>query len=121
MASINTLANTANTINNTEYDIYPSLVKNWPLVKVYGSDFRPMLKEMADTVDRLQLWDWFRNEDPPGGSGYMFWGHENVSLINCNLPNNEHSGATFGFAMRCMQSIAKNGFDEWKKSQQQPE
>ena len=117
---IHTLANTA-TAANTENAVYPSSIEHWPLIKVYECDFRPMLIEMADTVTKLQLWDWFRNENPPGGSGYMFWGHTNVSQININLPNNEHSGATFGYAMRCMQSIAKNGFDEWKKSQQKPE
>ena len=37
-------------------------VNEWPLIKVYGRDFRPMLKDMADTVDRLQLWKWFANE-----------------------------------------------------------
>lgn len=96
-------------------------VTEWPLIKVYGCDFRPMLKEMADTVDKLELWGWFKFEPPPDDTGYMFWGHTNVKLISDGLPNNQHSGATFGVAMRCMQSIAKNGFDEWRKSQNQPE
>ena len=96
-------------------------VNEWPLIKVYGRDFRPMLKDMADTVDRLQLWNWFANESPPGGSGYMYWGHPNIDLISNGLSDNQHSGATFGFAMRCMQSIAKNGFDEWKNMQKQLE
>ena len=85
----------------------------WKEVKVYGSDFRPLLKEMADTVDRLELWDWFQNESPPKDCGYMYWGHENIDKISNNLPSNPHSGATFGYAMRCMQAIAKQGFDHW--------
>jgi len=96
-------------------------VDEWPLINVYGRDFRPMLKEMADTVDRLGLWSWFRNESPPHGSGYIYWIHPNVDLISDGLPDNQHSGATFGLAMRCMQSIAKNGFAEWNNSQKQPE
>ena len=28
-----------------------------------------------------------------------------------------HSGATFAYCMRCMQAIAKDGFDEWSKKQ----
>ena len=51
----------------------------------------------------------------------MFWGHPNIDLISNGLSDNQHSGATFGFAMRCMQSIAKNGFDEWKNMQKQLE
>lgn len=86
----------------------------WPLVKVYGSDFRSDLKDMADTVTRLELWEWFRTESPPEGQGYMFWGHDNVNKISSGLDDNRHSGATFGYAMRCMQCIAKNGFDKWK-------
>tara|TARA_Y100000591_G_scaffold225479_1_gene196607 strand:+ start:11253 stop:11552 length:300 start_codon:yes stop_codon:yes gene_type:complete len=85
----------------------------WKEVNVYGSDFRPLLKEMADTVDRLELWDWFKNEDPPEDRGYMYWGHENIDKISKGLPSNPHSGATFGYAMRCMQAIAKQGFNHW--------
>ena len=85
----------------------------WKEVNVYGSDFRPLLKEMADTVDRLELWFWFKNEDPPEDRGYMYWGHENISKISKGLPSNPHSGATFGYAMRCMQAIAKQGFNQW--------
>ena len=96
-------------------------VSQWPLIVVYGSDFRPALKEMADTIDSLGYWDWFKNEKPPQDKGYMYWGHPNVSSINKNLKNNNHSGATFGYALRCMQSIAVNGFDKWKNMQLQPE
>tara|TARA_B100000963_G_C22636529_1_gene677914 strand:- start:2381 stop:2698 length:318 start_codon:yes stop_codon:yes gene_type:complete len=89
----------------------------WPYIKVYGSDFRPYLKDMADTVTRLELWDWFKNESPPDDRGYMFWGHSNIDKISNGLPENPHSGATFGFCMRCMQAIAKDGFDEWCRKQ----
>ena len=95
-------------------------VNGWPLIKVYGCDFRKPLKEMADTVDRLEMWHWFKNEKPPDDSGYMYWGHENINMINRCLPTNEHSGATFGFAMRCMQAIAIKGFDEWKAGYDTP-
>ena len=89
----------------------------WPYIKVYGSDFRPYLKDMADTVTRLELWDWFKNESPPNDKGYMYWRHSNIDKISNGLPENPHSGATFGFCMRCMQSIARDGFDEWSRKQ----
>ena len=104
ITAINTPDNSTDiSADNTKNVVYPSSIEEWPHIKVYGTDFRPMLQEMADTISRLEL---------------LYWGHKNVSLISNNLPNNEHSGATFGYAMRCMQSIAKNGFDEWKNSQQ---
>ena len=87
--------------------------QNWKPVQVYGCDFRPSLKDMADTVDRLELWDWFKNESPPEDCGYTYWKHENIDKISNGLDNNDHSGATFGYAMRCMQAIAKQGFDHW--------
>ena len=97
-------------------DPYSTLsFEQWKPVSVYGSDFRPSLKDMADTVDRLELWNWFKNESPPPGEGYMFWDHENVFAISNGLTNNQHSGATFGLAMRYMQAIAKAGFEDWNK------
>lgn len=87
--------------------------EQWKFVRVYGSDFRPCLKDMADTTERLKLWDWFKNESPSDNTGYTYWGHKNVWAIFYGLKDNQHSGATFGFAMRCMQSIAKQGFKKW--------
>ena len=87
--------------------------KQWKPVKVYGIDFRESLKDMADTIDRLEFWDWLKNENPPSNEGYMFWDHKNVNAISDGLNDNQHSGATFAFAMRCMQSIAKLGFEHW--------
>ena len=88
-------------------------LQNWKSVTVYGSEFNQELKTMADTVDSLNLWDWFRTEDPPSDMGYSWWNHPNISLISNKLPNNPHSGATFSFAMRQMQEIARKGFDAW--------
>lgn len=95
--------------------VTPAELESWPYVEVYGCNFNKELKEMADTVTRLNLWNWFQTESPPENTGYMYWGHPNISNINNELKNNEHSGATFSFALRCMQSIAKKGFGEWRK------
>lgn len=97
---------------------YPNNKEGWRYVEVYGTDFRDELIMMANTVDKLNLWQWFKSESPPDHKGYSYWGHENVNLINKSLPQNNHSGATFAFAMRVMQSIAKNGFDHWNNLKQ---
>lgn len=88
--------------------------EDFPRVTVYGFDFRRSLKDMADTVTRLELWGWF-HEEPPSNTGYTYWGHENVSKISDGLENNDHSGATFGYCMRQMQAIAAKGFNTWKE------
>jgi len=40
----------------------------------------------------------------------MFCDESNVTKISNGLQDNSHSGATFGYCMRCMEYIAKNGF-----------
>ena len=93
--------------------IYPQNTNEWRLVEVYGQDFRSNLLDMAQTATRLNLWNWFKNESPPQGEGYQFWDHENINKVSGGLKNNNHSGATFGYCMRQMQFIAKNGFETW--------
>lgn len=91
--------------------------EEWPYIEVYGGDFRACLKDMADTVTRLELWDWFKNESPPDGKGYAWWDHPNINKISDGLQNNPHTGATFAYCMRCMQAISKDGFDSWSRKQ----
>lgn len=97
--------------------IQTPLREEWPIIKVYGMDFRYCLKDMADTITRLELWDWFKNESPPVDKGYSWWDHPNINKISDGLTDNSHSGATFGYCMRCMQSIANNGFNDWCNQQ----
>ena len=94
--------------------LYPTDITEWPYVEVYGSNFASHLLDAANTITRLELWDWFKNESPPKNSGYAFWDHENKTKISNGLQNNDHSGATFAYCMRCMQSIAKYGFENFK-------
>ena len=89
-------------------------IDNFPKITVYEADFRSCLKDMADTITRLDLWDWFHNS-PPMSTGYIYWDHENKNKISNGLKNNQHSGATFAYCMRQMQAIANKGFDKWKE------
>ena len=91
-------------------------VSDYKFVSVYDCDFRTEIKTMADTITDLDLWKWFRTVDPPKDKGYSWWEHTNIELISKTLPNNPHSGATFAYCMRQMQSIAKNGFTKWNSS-----
>ena len=97
----------------------PDNPEEWPHVKVYGANFVPDLINLKKTIDILELWEWMKNNNPPDDKGYTFWGHENISKISKKLDElygNPHSGATWGYAMRVMQSIAENGFTEWKRT-----
>ena len=71
--------------------------------------------DMIKTINRLELWEWFRDEKPPEGEGYMFWGHKNVNAISNGLENNNHSGASFGMCMRQIQFIEGNGWEAWNE------
>ncbi|MDA9846595.1 hypothetical protein N9C10_01525 [Flavobacteriaceae bacterium] len=95
---------------------YSKDVAKWPIIKVCGQEFQIELLEMANTVTKLNLWDWFKNESPPPQCGYMWWSHPNADIIRENLSNrNVHSGASFAYCMRIMEKIAKEGFNSLKK------
>ena len=96
-------------------NIQTPTLSTWKTITVYGSDFTPELKMMADTITKLELWEWLRNYSPDKGKGFMWSSDKNIKKISNALPQNNHSGATFAYAMRQMEFIAKNGFDEWNK------
>jgi hypothetical protein len=91
---------------------YPSNKTAWKPTTIYDSDFRPELIMMAQTIDNLKLWTWLETFNPSNGS-FMFDPHENINAISSKLPVNNHSGATFAYAMRIMQCIAQKGFEYW--------
>ena len=95
---------------------YPQDITRWRMITVYDVDFRRCLVDMANVVTEENLWDWFKNESPPNDKGYMYWEHPNVDKIEKGLDDNPHSGATFGYCMRQMQAIAKQGFENWNRS-----
>jgi hypothetical protein len=76
--------------------------------------FGDSLREMAETITQLELWEWFRKESPPKNIGYSWWIHPNIDLISEALVSNNHSGASFACAMRNMQIISIKGFVPWK-------
>ena len=102
--------------NSGEYrNIQTPTLSTWKTIMIYGSDFTPELKMMADTITKLELWEWLRNYSPDKGKGFMWSSDKNIKKISNALPQNNHSGATFAYAMRQMEFIAKNGFDKWNK------
>ena len=90
-------------------------VSDWPLIEVYGSDFRPSLKHMYDAITILNLWDFIRQNPPDADKGYMFSNAEEIYQIGNHtlVERDGHSGATFAYAMRIMQKIAHVGWNNF--------
>ena len=86
-----------------------------PFIGGYGFNMNQEIDDMIKTTNRLQVWEWFRDEEPPENAGYCYWGHENVNAISNGLENNNHSGASFGICMRQIQFIAKNSWEAWNE------
>lgn len=77
----------------------------------------PVMFDMAEIVSELNLWEWFRTEKPKKGIGYMWMEHDNLTRIT-NHPKFDggvHSGSSYAWTLRQIQSIAINGFEEWDK------
>ena len=93
--------------------MYPKDINDWPCVKVYGTDFRRCLLNAANAITNYELWDWLKNYNPEEGKGFMFSSDQNINLIGNALDSDGHSGATFAYTMRCMETIAKDGFESF--------
>jgi hypothetical protein len=70
---------------------------------------RDMLMDMYQAVTRLEAWNEVLVE--PGAGGFMFGAQDLTSRVSAALANpGVHSGASFGFCMRVMQKIARDGW-----------
>jgi hypothetical protein len=72
------------------------------------------------TITNLELWDWLRQYQVDENRGFMFSNNSNLDRIGKYMESQPdsvgHSGGSFGFTMRHLQFIAKNGLDEYKKA-----
>jgi len=93
--------------------------QDFPLITVYGEDFRHELANMHNVITQLGLWAWLKTYEPPRNKGYMFCNDENVYRIfnHEKIVADGHSGATEATCLRYMQIIAKHGMEELKKYQ----
>ena len=73
-----------------------------------------MLADAYQAITACDLWDWMRVFRPKDGEGFMFANHPNLDRINEEMKYQGHSGASYGWTMRQMESIAKRGWDEHK-------
>ena len=70
---------------------------------------REMLEDAYHAVDSTNSWEAMKGD--PGPDGFMFSINAYMKPINAALKYNDHSGGSYAFTMRQMQSIARNGWD----------
>jgi hypothetical protein len=75
---------------------------------------REMLEDGYTTVSELKLWDWLKTFTPEEGKGFMFTDHPNINALG-NAMKTGHSGASFGWTMRNLEAIAKDGWEMYVK------
>lgn len=106
-------------INNLIYKKMTStvLLSDWPEIKVYNNDFTPCLQKMYEAISELELWDNIRDNPPDKNTGYIFSNDSNIKRIGNHekVLGSGHSGATFAYSMRIMQTIAEVGFIKFKE------
>ena len=79
---------------------------------------RTMYTSAFDAITQLELWPFMRNFSR---ESFMFSSSPEVSQISdriSQLGYDGHSGASFGFTMRAMEYIAKNGLDMYQEAYQ---
>lgn len=75
---------------------------------------KQMLEDGYKTITDLELWDWMKSYTPDEDKGFMFSNHAHINKIG-NAMKTGHSGSSFGWTMRNMEAIAKDGWEEYVK------
>jgi hypothetical protein len=79
-----------------------------------------MLQDAYDAISQCELWDWMREYTPHANEGFMFDQHPNLARI-LNAMKYGHSGSSWGWTMRVMETIAKaGGWEAFKKRRRNP-
>jgi hypothetical protein len=80
---------------------------------------RTMYSTAFDAITQLELWPFMRNFQE---GSFMFSSSPEVSRISeriSQLGYGGHSGCSFGFTMRAMEYIAKNGINRYEEEYRQ--
>jgi hypothetical protein len=80
---------------------------------IYTAYESTLLKDAYDAITACDLWQWFRNYYPDPERGFIFSNHPNLDRIHKQMKLYDmHSGASYGWTMRQIESIAKRGWEE---------
>jgi hypothetical protein len=75
-----------------------------------------MLQDAYDAVTKADMWDYLKLPTTPGKDGFMFSPAIELAAINAEMVFDGHSGASYGWTMRQMESIAKKGWETYAKT-----
>jgi hypothetical protein len=85
---------------------------------VKDESIRTFLKSAHRAINLCELWNWLRIYQPKHDRGFMWSKTPELDRLNKQMMkdpiNNEHSGSSYGFIMREMEYIAKNGYNNYK-------
>jgi hypothetical protein len=77
---------------------------------------RAFLVSAFKAITNCELWPWFNDFD--SSNNFMFSSCSEIDLLRAELSkdriNGYHSGASYGFVLRQMEYIAKNGYEKYK-------
>jgi len=82
------------------------------------SDSIQMLTDAYNAVESIPGgWDYLKRPDIPPRGSFMFASNDaTLTAIDGRLTYSGHSGSSYGWVMRTMETIAKNGWDVYVNS-----
>jgi hypothetical protein len=78
---------------------------------LYPDNEARMLQDADDAITQCNLWDWLGSYITQDGRGFMFGNNPNLDRINNAMKYQGHSGSSYAWTMRCMEAIAKDGWE----------
>ena len=81
----------------------------------YSPEEAIMLKDAYVAITNADLWDYMKKPSTPGKDGFMFSTDHELVILSRYMKYDGHSGASYAWTMRVMESIAKNGMEGHKK------
>jgi len=83
-----------------------------PFDTLYSPYESTLLADAHQAITQCEAWSWLATFEPDEGFGFAMSCHPMLDRISTAMTHGgEHSGASFGFTLRVMQSIAKRGWD----------
>jgi len=70
-----------------------------------------MLEDAYDAVTECNLWEWLKTYSPHANEGFLLSTHPNLNAISLAMQYDTHSGASFAWTLRTLQSIARLGWE----------
>ena len=69
---------------------------------------RTMITNAYNAAKKLEILEFFKNDNPPENTGYMFWSDPTLHKFSRELDSDGHSGASFAWTCRNLQAYLKD-------------